>query len=117
MRFVAEHGSILLFVVWMMSGSILKQLNKVGKREMAPRLAVWLYHELRPFAPYFILVHMLTHGSRHIIASVFELAVYTYFWYISKDADDDDRWKKRAKSVGDAVKSLGHKLVVVNEGA
>lgn len=38
-----------------------------------------------------------------------------YAWYRYKDIDKDDRWKKaKDKAVG-VVKSLGHRLVVVNE--
>lgn len=117
MRLVTEHGSMLLFIAWMMSGSLLKELNKIGKRDIAPRSAVWIYHELKPFAVWLILIHMLTHGNHHPIANLFEVGMYSYFWYLNKDADDDDRWKKRIEKASGIVKSLGHKLVIANEAA
>lgn len=76
----------------------------------------WVYHELQPFYIPALVSRTFfdaiwNNGS--IIWQGLNVVFGILAWYVYKNMDDDDRWKKRMKKLGDKVKSLGHKLVVV----
>lgn len=40
-----------------------------------------------------------------------------YLWWYYRNAGDDDDWKKKLRELGESVKQLGHRLVIVPEAA
>ena len=82
----------------------------------------WVFFELRPIAPFFLLASYLLEsvlrGNHGMGWRIFTLACGAYNWWASRgDKDDDDRWKKRRRKVAARVKQVGQRLAVVPAGA
>ena len=83
-----------------------------------PRWLLGASAEIHPFMPYLYLTNLAIStwgeqvGSRLVSFAVTGLAFAGWFM----DKDDDDRWKRRRRRIGDRVRSLGHRLVV-SQGA
>lgn len=102
-------------VAWSWSSYML-YLAKSRAPERFERMTVLrrIAAELRPFflpAATFVLVHDLFTGPAW--ACVFD-AIALSGWWVLKDVDDDDRWKRRRKKVAEKVKALASgRLVAV----
>lgn len=112
--------SFLTYFVWFVTSSFMDSFIKRGHRNKIPKFAFHIHHELKPFIPYLIAAFTIADAfiGKNIISNMINSGFSYYFWHIYKDMDDDDdRWKRRAEKALGSVRSLGHKLVVVNEGA
>lgn len=101
--------------VWVVAGAAIFFTKEYGYEP--PRLATWLFHELKPFYIPALLGGYFT--SAYLGGSswwnAFFLVLGTISWFLMKDVDDDDRWKRRLHKLGEKVQIHEHKLVVVNE--
>jgi hypothetical protein len=88
-------------------------------RIRVPRLVSEASAELHPFMPFAILTNLAVItwgdpiGERWTNYAFSVVAIAGWF----ADKDNDDRWKRRRKRLGDRVKSLGHRLVTASDGA
>lgn len=119
-----EIASLLIWlphVVWTWAFVARLALRGFGRKE--PRIARWLFFEIRPFVPALIAGRYICYAVRHgtdgigwrMVFLAFDIAVYAMARR-EKD-DDDDRWKRRAAALANKVSDLGHRLVVVPGGA
>lgn len=78
-----------------------------------------LHREIRPFALPGILVILSRDVRGHHWVDALVCMVSLYVWWISRNwpDDHDERWKKRAKRLGEAVRRQGAKLAVVPDEA
>lgn len=111
---------IVLFVftripmVWLFAHVFCLFMQRRGL-EQPPSLRT-LRTELRPFVPFaaglnLLLQLMLDQSLVEDMLSISTAILILVLWATSKD--DDDRWKRRRKKLGDKVKSMGHRLVPV----
>lgn len=106
-------------ITWIFNTAFIS-LFKRGLKADIPKVSSWIHNELKPLIPYIIIAHWMYHvlGSvGHPISNALEAGWSFYMWWQYKDVDDDDRWKKRKEKAVGVVKSLGHRLVIVNAGA
>lgn len=100
-------------VAWVLSGIVLELCKDFGRAK--PSLARRLFAELRPFYLLAVLVSiadLALNGEMLGWNTVF-CALNLACWWIYKDADDDDRWKRRRRKVAEKVARLGGRLTVV----
>lgn len=80
----------------------------------------WIFFEFRPFVPPAILCDHLWwvygQGDPFNQVRLSLTAVALFGWWLSRK-DHDDRWKRRRDTARALVKDIGHRLVVVPDGA
>lgn len=107
-----------ILLVWTAASTAIKYIKP--NYDKIPKWSLWVHHELKPFIPYVIAGYSIVRSlnpENTITGNVIISVMFVIMWFDLKDADDDDRWKKRAQKVLGSVKSLGHRLTVVNQGA
>jgi hypothetical protein len=63
------------------------------------------------------LIYKFVSADSDTVSNILLIIILVSAWIGFKDLDNDDRWKKRLEKGLGVVKSLGHRLTVVNEGA
>lgn len=107
------YGSLL----WMFSGLAIVLAQRLGREPFEKVRTV--YHELRPFYLVLVLgntVAWLLYGDSHPV-DYFTMAMELLIWFLMRDVDDDDRWKRRRKRLTERVAEVGGRLTVVPGGA
>ena len=78
----------------------------------------WLWAELRPFylpATGFLMGYVLVHGDMTPLQAVL-WGMNVWSWFVFKDEDDDDRWKRRKDKLAAKIERRGSRLVAVPVG-
>lgn len=104
-------GSIEIF--WIYSGSYIYFVRLAGKE---PYLLIrTMFHELKPFyLPSVVLLYLLS--SFHEVKNagdIILLFINALGYWIYKDIDKDDRWKRRKERLAEKVTQVGSRLEVV----
>lgn len=74
----------------------------------------WYYHETKPFViP--LIVAMATFCPFPLVANAFDTLFNIWAWFVFKDVDKDDRWKKRMYKAKSKVEISNSRLIVVPE--
>lgn len=107
-----------LFAVWYLSGYSIWLAKKLGKDTSSGtgwKIIRWLYHEIKPFVLVIIAIATIS-GPYTNIHKVIDGLFYLALWWMFKDVDKDDRWKRRLEKAKEKVQVSGSKLVVVPGG-
>lgn len=106
---------------WQLAGLVLLRnlLNvRLGEPEL-PDLALFIartvFHEVKPLYWYLLACHTITQAvvALSIFGGVVEIVVAVGAWFLFKDVDKDDRWKRRKKKLKEMVTALEGRLHVV----
>lgn len=104
----------MVIVLWVYNGLILKMW--FGRRDhpflKTPR---WVWAELRPFYLPAVVVHIVNLSMLGQVLgwNSFFIACTVLNWWLLKDADDDDRWKRRKRKLAEKIERQGARLVAV----
>ena len=106
----AVAGNVML--TWALFGGAL-MFKRAGMP--CPNLIVTIWAELRPFylpATFIYVAVDVAHGRIWGLDMVFHVC-YVLNWFLFKDVDDDDRWKRRRRKVLEKIRATDRGLVVV----
>lgn len=83
-----------------------------------PAWVRWFFHETRPFYLPAVLVEIGDWSLRGTLLgwNTLAAAVALAAWWWFKDADEDDRWRRRLRKVAEKIARAGARLVVVPAG-
>ena len=104
-------------ICWLFSAIVIQLDIWFGLRLTDRLRAVlrWMYLEIKPFFLYFLTFDLIADALRHPPslwdALLFANSVFAY--YIMRNLDDDDRWKRRKAKLIEMVSVAEGKLVVV----
>lgn len=100
---------------WGAAGLALSNAKRIGLRP--PPLIRNVYHELRPFYWPAVVVGLLLGATTEasVVAGI-KVLLDALVWLLFRNADDDDRWKRRRRRLAQKVAVRGGQLVVVPAG-
>lgn len=112
--------SSVVQIAWIASGLTLSIIKDVfgpmmRRKIRKPTISRWVWAELRPVYLPACFVHTFctaAQGELHDWGIYVEALSYLN-WFILKDADEDDRWKRRREKLAETVQRVGARLVVV----
>lgn len=102
---------------WLVSASAIWIDNMLGRRLTDRSRAAyrWLYLEIKPFFLYLVVFQVV---AAAVVGDLdgwdaFACAINIWNWYLFRNLDDDDRWKRRGEKLRSKVEVLQGRLVVV----
>jgi len=103
---------------WTICSLILRYKRFLGPDSFYIKPARWLWAELRPFyLPAVILrIGLLVMSGEMLGYNTLYMAAALANWFLYKDVDDDDRWKRRKAKLVEKIQRQGAHLVVVPAG-
>lgn len=113
MRWVVALANCV-HIAWTYSGIIIFICKQIAIWSPPP-VVRWVFHETRPFyLPAVGIETIHTALTEKILGwNVLWISVAIAAWWIYKDLDEDDRWKRRRKKVSEKVSRIGSRLIVV----
>lgn len=104
--------------IWLLSGLYIHVTRRWFNKEPY-QFARTIFHELKPFyLPGIILGYII--GSMYENRNGWDIVVLivnVFYYWVYKDVDKDDRWKRRKEKLAEVVKQVGNRLEVVPSNA
>lgn len=118
MYVILNYVSEWLMVIWAWSAVILQSIKRFRPDASGIMMKIiWVgYHELKSFYLPAVVTNAVTdiilRPHVFIVWRVVGIGAQVLVWYMWRNMDDDDRWKRRGKKIADIVKRAGSRLIV-----
>ena len=112
-----ELATVLIVCAWSLASCAMSIIQILRPADI-PQALCFIHNELKPF---YLPALAVSTVLGCLDGFSWNTAVHAGFgvlnWFLFKDLDDDDRWKRRKKKLAEKVSRSGSRLVVQPTGA